>query len=31
MYFPEGEVKNVILKVNDSPSPVKFQFVYTRF
>jgi hypothetical protein len=31
MYFPEGEVKNVILKVNNSPSPVKFQFVYTRF
>lgn len=31
MYFPEGEIKNVILKANNSPSPVSFQFVFTRF
>jgi hypothetical protein len=31
MYFPEGEFKNVILKVNNTHSPVKFQFTYTRF
>lgn len=31
MYFPEGEIKNVILKANNSSDPVKFQFVFTRF
>jgi hypothetical protein len=31
MYFPEGEYRNVILKANDSHSPVKFEFTYTRF
>jgi hypothetical protein len=31
MYFPEGEIKNVILKANNSPDTVKFQFVFTRF
>ena len=31
MYFPEGEIKNVILKANNSPSPVGFQFVFTQF
>ena len=31
MYFPEGEYKNVILKANNSHSPVKFEFTYTRF
>jgi hypothetical protein len=31
MYYPEGEYRNVILKANDSHSPVKFDFIYTRF
>jgi hypothetical protein len=31
MYYPEGEYKNVILKANNSHSPVKFEFTYTRF
>jgi hypothetical protein len=31
MYYPEGEYKNVILKANNSHSPVKFDFTYTRF
>jgi hypothetical protein len=31
MYFPEGEYQNVILRANNSHSPVKFQFTYTRF
>jgi hypothetical protein len=31
MYFPEGEYKNAILKANNSFSPAKFEFIYTRF
>jgi hypothetical protein len=31
MYFQEGEYENVILKANNSLSPVKFEFSYTRF
>ncbi len=31
MYYPEGEFRNVILKANNSRSPVKFEFVYTKF
>lgn len=31
MYFPEGIYKNVILKANNSKSPVKFEFTYTKF
>jgi hypothetical protein len=31
MYYPEGEYKNVILKANNSHSPVKFEFTYTQF
>jgi hypothetical protein len=30
MSFPEGEYKNVILRANNSPTPVKFEFIYTR-
>lgn len=31
MYIPEGEYKNVILKANNSLSPVKFEFIYSQF
>jgi hypothetical protein len=31
MYFPEGEYRNVILKTNNSSTPVKFEFTYTKF
>jgi len=31
MYYPEGEYKNVLLKVNGGKPNVKFQFTYTRF
>ena len=31
MYFPDGEYRNVILKANNSHSPVKFNFTYTKF
>jgi hypothetical protein len=31
MYYSEGEYKNVILKANNSHSPVKFEFTYTKF
>jgi hypothetical protein len=30
MYFPEGEISNVILRANKSPVPVKFELVYTK-
>jgi hypothetical protein len=30
MFFPEGEYNNVILRANNSPTPVKFEFIYTR-
>jgi hypothetical protein len=31
MYYPEGEYRNVILKANNSRSPVKIEFTYTKF
>jgi hypothetical protein len=31
MYYPDGEYRNVILKANNSKTPVKFEFTYTRF
>jgi hypothetical protein len=31
MYFPTGEYKNVILKANNSHTPAKFDFVYSRY
>jgi hypothetical protein len=31
MYFQEGEYRNAIMKANSSNSPVKFEFIYTRF
>jgi hypothetical protein len=31
MSFPEGEYRNVILKTNNSSTPVKFEFTYTKF
>ena len=31
MYYPDGEFRNAILKSNDSTTPVKFEFTYTRY
>jgi hypothetical protein len=31
MYYAEGEFRNVILKANNSKSPVRFYITYTRF